>query len=170
VLDVSLAGDAFVPRPASGLVEPTGGGRFAIQGVDCGGCTPGTGATFDVSVRPQDGSGLPWMLKTGVTVSAPVDLGLLRVPLPVIERGAVQILVGPSDPPVSVGGALIRAYVIRDASGDPVIDPEGLPDCSTSGGTSAGKVSRCIRSVLQVAETRAADDGTFDLVLPSLIQ
>jgi hypothetical protein len=73
--------------------------------------------------------------------------------------------------PVRVPNALIRAYVLRDALGEPVLDPDGVPTCSTSGGSfGLGKQTRCIRSTLQVAETRCADDGSYELVLPSTLE
>src|SRR6185436_9666919 len=37
VLDLSLAQDAFVPRPASGVVQENG--KFVLQDLDCGECT-----------------------------------------------------------------------------------------------------------------------------------
>jgi len=163
VIDLALAQDAFLPRPATGLVS---GGQFTLEEVDCGGCTPGNGASFDLSLRPQDGSGLPWGVRPGVRVASAVDVGALRLPLPIVERGVVEI---PTEKdPVLVGNALIRAYVLRDDRGEPVLDPEGLPNCATSGGTtSLAKQPHCVRSALQVAETRGAQDGTFELVLPS---
>lgn len=161
VLDEALGQDAFVPRSASALAT---NGRFTLAEVDCGGCTPGTGALFDLSVRPPDGSGFPWFVDPGVTVSSDIDFKTLAIPLPIIQRGVVEVLQGTTAEPVSVPGALIRAYVLRDNLGAVVDSPGTLPSC-TSAGVTGG--ARCIRSALQVAETRADGDGTFMLVVPA---
>ncbi len=166
VLDLALGDDAFVPQPASGIVDA---GRFDLTGVDCGGCTPDDGALFDVSIRPPDGSDLPWLVKPDITVSGPVSLGRLQMPLPIIERGIVEIPVGHQSP-VPVPGALIQAFVVRDADGVPILQPQGLPSCAAAGSpVVSGKPAPCIRSVLQIAETRTGPDAKFDLVLPSTL-
>ncbi len=161
VLDEALGQDAFVPRSASAVAT---NGRFTLAEVDCGGCTSGTGALFDLSVRPPDGSGFPWFVDPGVTVSADIDFKTLAIPLPIIQRGVVEVLQGTTAEPVSVPGALIRAYVLRDNLGAVVDSPGTLSSCTSPGATSA---ARCIRSALQVAETRADGDGTFMLVVPA---
>lgn len=167
VLDVALAEDAFVPRPVSGILDARG--SFVLSEVDCGGCSATDGALFDVSVRPPEGSGLPWLTRAAVTVWDDVDLGNLEVPLPIVHRGKVQVPLGQA-PTVSVPGALIRAYVVRGAEGLPILSPEGLSSCAAQGGSTRGEPQRCIRSVLQVAETRARDDSTYELVLPSSLE
>jgi hypothetical protein len=171
VLNVSLAEDAFVPRLANGTVD---GGKLTLSDVDCGGCTPSTAASFDLSVEPADGSRLPWLIRRSVSVSGNLDLGVMRLPFPVIQHGVVEIpldqLPSGAKEPAPVRGALVRAYVILDATGAPILDPTGLVSCtSSSAPTVSGKTPRCIRSVLQVAETRAGDDGTFELVVPSAL-
>ncbi len=99
---------------------------------------------FDVSVQPPEGSGFPWLVRPNVTVAVPgVGLGPLAVSLPILHRGKVEL----SHAGI-VSGALIRAYVFVDASG-PVADPKAA------------------QSVVGVAETRAGDDGSFTLLLPS---
>jgi hypothetical protein len=163
ILDLSLGEDAFVPRAASAIANH---GRFTMTEVDCGGCTPESGALFDLTVRPPDGSRLPWLVKPAVTVGAPVDFPELDVPLPILHRGKIEVPQGPSEPAVPVPGALIRAYILRDNLGGYISDPTGLPTCSAGASASS---TRCIRSVLQVAETRAGDDATFELVLPASI-
>jgi hypothetical protein len=134
--------------------------------VDCGGCTPGTGALFDLSVRPLDGTGFPWLVKESVTVAGDVDFAGLTLPLPIIERGLVDVPQGSAAEPVPVAGALIRAYVVRDDKGNYVEDPDSLPSCTTA---PSGAPGPCNRSVIQIAETRAASDGTFQLALPSAL-
>jgi hypothetical protein len=167
VLDVALAEDAFVPRPVSGVLDARG--AFTLSEVDCGGCTASDGAIFDISVRPPEGTGLPWLTRAGVSVWDHVDLGSLELTLPVVHRGKVQVPIERA-PTVSVPGALIRAYVIRDAHGAPILAPEGLPSCAAGQATAGSEPPRCIRSVLQVAQTRAKDDGTYELVLPSQLE
>jgi len=164
VLGNALGEAAFVPRTASGVTASTG--KFTVPGVDCGGCTMDTAASFDVVVRPTDGTRLPWVLRTGVSVGASVDLDQLQGSLPIIQRGKVQVPVKGAEPLV-VPGTLIRAYVIRDATGAPILDPTGLQSCSTGTYTGATSGTRCIGSALQVAETRADSDGKYELVLPS---
>jgi hypothetical protein len=173
VLDLSLGEDAFRPRAVS---APVVGGRFTLQDVDCGSCSnaaegglPLGGASFDLTVRPPDGSRLPWLIRPGVYVSTSVVLPTLPLSLPIVHRGVVQIPQKGSAPPVA--RALIQAYVMRDDRGDVIKNPAGLASCSSSLTTlSAKSAVRCIRSVLQVAATQAAEDGTFELVLPSEMQ
>jgi hypothetical protein len=172
VIDVSLAEDAFVPRPLGGVVSA---GRFTLAGVDCGGCTPGESAFVDFSVRPSGQSRLPWFVKPGLSVAGDTSLGRLTVPLPILRRGSVQVPV-PLKEAVPVPGALIRVYVVRNALGEAIADPAGLPSCASGTGSSA-RGAECIRSVLQVAETRAsgadsagAKGGSFELVLPSRLE
>jgi hypothetical protein len=177
VLDLSLGEDAFVPRPVSGTVGARG--LFTLKDVDCGSCAKPSdggqgqfigGASFDLSARPPDGSRFPWLIRSGVFVSTDVALGQLTLPLPIVHRGVVQIP-QPDSEPLSVPSALIRAYVMRDDTGAVIRSPGGLASCASSSSTgSTGPAARCIRSVLQVAETRAANDGTFELVLPSELQ
>jgi hypothetical protein len=159
VLDLSLGEGAFVPRAVTVLARDR---RFSLDEVDCGACEPGSGALYDFYVRPPDGSGYPWALRSGVLVDQDLELDALRVPLPIIHRGMVQVPQGES--PLPIGGALIRAYGLRDRAGELVADPD-TPACADG----VPSETRCIRSVVQVAETRAHQDGTFDLVLPSVV-
>jgi hypothetical protein len=160
VLDLSLGEDAFVPRTATSLVEH---GAFTIDGADCAFCEPGLGAVYDFYVRPQDGSGYPWALQSGVEIAADTDLGAFPLSLPILHRGTVQVPQGETAVPIA--GALLRAYVARDAFGR-LVDPS-LPACAE---TSRPTKSACVLSLLQVAETRAGDDGAFDLFLPSRVE
>lgn len=179
-LDVALAEGAFVPRSVNAVTA--GNGSFVVQDVDCGDCTskPGAGALFDVTVRPADGSRLPWIIQPGVVVdsSATVDLGDLRNTLPIVQRGVVQVpqetdVVNPQMPaannPIRAPGTLINAYLLRDASGAPIFNPKGLSSCATGTYSGAESTSQCIRSALQVAQTRADAQGNYELVLPVAI-
>jgi hypothetical protein len=163
VLEMSLAQSAFVPRTASGLTA--GDGRFSLPDVDCGGCEMGSPAVFDVTVLSTDGTRLPWVLKPGVEVQGDVDLGELRATLPILQRGTVGVPDKNRDLS-PVPGTLIRAYVLRDATGAPVLDPTGLTSCA-DGSYAGAATKRCIRSALQIAETHADDSGNYELALPS---
>lgn len=167
VLSTALGEDAFVPRPSS---APVAGASFRLPEVDCGGCGDGLPAFFDIVVRSQEGSRFPWLLDTGIAVAHDVDVGQLELPLPIVEQGVVDIPHGPEAPPTPVPGALISAYVLRDDLGAYIDDPEGMKSCTSVGTGQQQPGTRCIRSVLQVAETRADNDGSFVLVLPSSVQ
>jgi hypothetical protein len=83
-------------------------------------------------------------VRPNVTVQKGVhDLGNATLPLPLAYQGAVSVPGG-----ALVPGSLIRAYVYLNSSGY-TDDRAGA------------------KSVVQVAETRANDDGTFVLFIPS---
>ncbi|HVW29956.1 MAG TPA: hypothetical protein VHC69_31555 [Polyangiaceae bacterium] len=176
VLEMSLGESAYVPRVATAVSR--GDGRFTLSGVDCGDCSDGrdagsgerSSAIFDVVVQPADGTHVPWLVWPHVDVSGgAADLGLQYATLPIIQRGRVQVPNGMSGAPPSVPGTLIRAYVVRDASGAPIADPTGLPSCSSGTYIGPTESTRCIRSALQVAETRADSQGNYELVLPASV-
>jgi hypothetical protein len=105
-----------------------------------------------------------------VTVTGDTELPDLRLSLPIVHRGVVAVPQQGAES-VRVGGALISAYVLRDATGAPVLDPSGLPTCASAPSLATGTATgRCIRSVVQIAETRSTPEGTFELVLPSVLQ
>jgi hypothetical protein len=171
VLDIALGDEGFVPRRVSGIVQS---GRFTLDGLDCGECTAESGALFDIAVKPPVESRRAWGLKPGITViSGEQTAGVVDLPLPVIYRGTIEVR-PPSSDGVAVPGvkvrALVRAYVLRDEKGAAITDPAGMPSCTMVAASGAGaSSSRCIRSVLQVAETTSDDQGLFELVLPSRI-
>lgn len=165
VLELALGEDQFVPRTVTTLVGSHG--NFTLADADCGQCEPNAGASFDVFVQPRDGSGLAWLVQTGVTVESSRDLGSLELPLPIVQRGIVQVP-RPDDTPARVPGALIRAYIFRDDQGAYVADAD-LPSCASRTADGFASGDRCIRSVLQVAETRTADDGSFRLFIPASV-
>jgi hypothetical protein len=167
VLDIALGEGGFVPRAASAM---TVGSSFTMSEVDCGGCGKGAPAYYDVSVRTLDGSRFPWFVRTGVAVDSDLNLGQLALPLPIVQQGVVDIPNGPDEKPTPVAGALITAYVMRNDLGAYVQNLSGLKSCTSVGSGPQQPDVRCIRSVLQVAETRAANDGSFELVLPSSIE
>lgn len=167
VLDIALGEGGFVPRAASTTAI---GSSFTMSEVDCGGCGHGAPAYFDISVRTLDGSRFPWFVRTGVAVESDLDLGRLSLPLPIVQQGVVDIPNGPAEKPTPVAGALVTAYVLRNDLGAYVQDPTGLKSCTSVGSGPREPGVRCIRSVLQVGETRSGNDGSFELVLPSSIE
>jgi hypothetical protein len=113
-------------------------GRFAFH------ADPGT---FDFSVRPPDGTDFAWLVRPNVEVQSGVhDLGEMTLPLPVVYQGTVTVPGGMT--PAPVPGSLIRAYIYLN----------------TSGYTEKRDGAK---AVVQIAETRAGSDGTFQLFLPS---
>lgn len=112
-------------------------GVFVLEG------DPGT---LDFSVRPADGSSFPWLVRPNVEVqSVSHHIGELQVGWPVVYMGSIFL---PGEMQAGgAGGSLIRAYIY--------LDEDGYTN-SRDGAT----------SVLQIAETRAAADGSFRLFLP----
>ncbi len=96
------------PNGATGVTNAAG--AFAIA-VDPGG--------FDVSVRPADGTGYPWLVRTNVMILAPpsgppaVELSDLVISSPVVLRGTVR---SPTGQPLA--GAVIRGWLPVAAEGD----------------------------------------------------
>jgi hypothetical protein len=176
VLRRALAEDPFIPRPRNGLSDSNG--DFSIEGLDCGRCDREAPTYFDLTVRPAVTTGLPWTVRLSVDPSrdAP-DLAEnpLRIPMPV----ALPMLVTYGDPTDAEGegpgapggrrnigrlsGALVRVFAILDSQGHLVTHPEGLSECWSTG---AYDGSRCLQSVIQVAEARTGSDGEFLLLLP----
>src|SRR5262249_42445968 len=145
-LEVSLAEDAFVPRTQAAVTKSDG--NFSLSDVDCGGCAPDAPhALFDLAVQPPDGARLPWFLEPGLSVSAMQDVGILKATLPIVQRGTVQLPIMGQEP-TPVPATLIRAFLLRDATGAPVSDPEGMPNCSSGTYSGTANPTRCIRSVL----------------------
>lgn len=132
-----LDGPSFVPRASAGDVNSMG--DFTLK------ADPGT---FDISVRPNDDTGFAWLVLSRVpvtTANAGISLGQLTMPLPVSYGGTVTV----GDTPEVVPGALVRAFIY-------------LKD-----GQYTTNQDRDADSVLQVAETRADQDGHFDILIPA---
>lgn len=166
LFDTLLGQDAFVPRSATTISDH---GSFTLPAVDCGACTAGNGAWFDLTATSPDGSRLPWLVHPSLEVDVGrIDLGRLDVKLPIAQWGVVQLPI-PNKEPVRIPRALIRAYVLRDQSGNVITDPVGMPSCANPESAAATGTAPCIRSVLQVAEARSHDDGSFELILPSTL-
>jgi hypothetical protein len=102
---------------------------------------------FDISVRPNADTGFAWLVMPNVEIS-PIRAGLARLSMsmPVSYRGTVTVPGSPT--PVPVPSALIRAYIYLKKD-DYTGDAENAD------------------SVLQIAETRADVDGSFNILVPA---
>ncbi|MBW2523558.1 MAG: carboxypeptidase regulatory-like domain-containing protein [Deltaproteobacteria bacterium] len=135
-LDDVLSTYDVLPTNATALTDTEG--VFAIP-VDPG--------AFDLSIRPSDTSGFPWLVRARVTIQpstepATADLGALVVSNPVALTGAVVSPTGQR-----LGGAVIRAWV-------PVQDEAGEQAQST---------------VIQIGHAISDAAGSYSLLLPASI-
>jgi len=129
---------AFTFVPRASSTTVQGGGSFSLS-VDPG--------TFDIAVRPNSETGFAWLVAPAVRVPAGgIGLNRITMPLPVAYSGTVQVT--GVNAPRAVPGALVRAYLYMK-SGEYTADEKSAD------------------SVLQVAETRAKDDGTFTVLIPA---
>jgi hypothetical protein len=175
----ALAEDPFIPRSRNALSDSDG--RFELEGLDCGRCDSEAPTYFDLTVRPDASTGLPWSVRLSVDPyrdAADLAANPLRIPMPVAR--AVRVTYGnpvspaepdadagaPAEEPGSTGllsGALVRVFAVLDNQGHLVTHPEGLSECSS---VSVPDGSRCLQSLIQVAEARTGSDGEFLLLLP----
>jgi hypothetical protein len=132
-LEVALGLEAFVPRASSGQSDASG--RFELF------ADPGS---FNVSVRPDSGLGLAWLVRPNVSVSSGSGSLELVLPLPVSYSGEVRVAGATGDDHAIVPNATIRAYVPIDAE--------------TNG------------AVVQVAEAESNEAGEFQLLLPTSLE
>src|SRR5262249_25519018 len=96
--------DPLQPRATSGVSDIAGGFEIRVD--------PGVS---DVSVRPSEASGFPWLVKPRVLVQdkqTTVDLGAQRLPAPAILEGTI------TDPSGSaVDSAYVHAWLpVQDAT------------------------------------------------------
>lgn len=181
VLQRALAQDPFVPRTRSTLTGP--GGRFTLDGLDCGRCEPDASARFDVTVRPDISTGLPWLVRSGLDPFADAEALAredLQVPMPVVRPmrvtyGDRQTVPGPDpDDPADdeqvtrwLSGALVRVFALLDSQGRPV--EAAVADAASASPCVAEPLlagSPCVQSLIQVAEARTDSAGDFLLLLP----
>lgn len=102
--------------------------------------------TFDLSVRPAPETGFAWYVQPSIEVIDPEpNLPDIRLSWPVVYNGTVSSLSAGQLP-----GAVIRAYTYLDSEGQ-LAPPEEAT------------------SVLPVAETRADEEGRYQLLVPSRI-
>ncbi len=98
--DEALGKGDFLPRAASGLVDPSG--NFTLL------ADPGR---FDISVQAPDSLGFAWYVRPGVAVAdSHQDLGRVTLPTPVALTGTATV--GKSKVPVGAG--VVRAYAYLD--------------------------------------------------------
>lgn len=176
VLQRALALDPFIPRSRNAVSD--GNGRFTVDGLDCGRCEPGANTYFDLTVRPDVATGLPWVVRASMdpfSDAAAMTANPLRIPMPVARP--MQVTYGetidtgadtedPADGEMvtrRLSGALVRVFAVLDVQGDLVTEPETLVPCISLRNPAE---TRCLESVLQVAEARTGSDGDFLLLLP----
>ncbi len=128
------------PRGGAGLVRADG--LFDLY-ADSG--------TFDFFVQPDPSTRFGWYVRPLLKVDSNVHLRRVTLPLPLVHRGRVQVGGACDDATQQtvVPNALIRAYVF--------LTPEGQYSA----------VAPSDGAVIQVAETRADDSGTFELLIPA---
>jgi hypothetical protein len=142
VLHQALGEVSFVPRASTASVASDG--SFALR-ADSG--------TFDVTVRPLASTGFGWLVFPSVGVgtiptnAAGWNLGTKSIPLAVSYSGTVT---QSGDDKLRVPNALIRGYIYM-LKGEYVADPSKAD------------------SVLQVAETRANQNGDFEILIPASV-
>jgi hypothetical protein len=174
VLQRARALDPFIPRTRTGITDETG--SFELVGLDCGRCKPEETALFDVTVRPDVSTGLPWVVRSSIdpyTDEQALMAEPLRIPMPVARPMRVtyggDVGTAPDDPADDqlltqrLSGALVRVFAVLDAHGELITHPEGLPPC-----VAVAKLDEvtCAQSLIQVAEARTDSNGDFLLLLP----
>ncbi len=174
VIQEALALDPYVPRTRSALSD--GNGKFTIDGLDCGPCKPDAGATFDLSVRPALQTGLAWRVRPNIQLDSSVLMESLEIPTPVALPVQLTYASPDTDDTDDEGaptdarelpGALVRVFALIDNYSQVINDAEGLVPCVTIADPDG---SRCIQSLLQLAEVRSDSDGRFLLLLPPRIE
>jgi hypothetical protein len=129
----------FTPRATNGLVDDAG--HFVVQ------ADPGR---FDVSVQAPESLGFGWFVRPGVQVGDHnQDLGGVILPRPSLLSGTARVSLAGTE--VALSSAAIRAYAYLDK------DQAYTRDAKQA------------VSVVQVAETRADENGAFRLLVPSRI-
>jgi hypothetical protein len=103
---------------------------------------------YNLFVQPDPASGFAWYVQPMLDVAlSDLDLGNLDVTLPVVFHGVVTSPIGTYNASNGVADALIRAYSY-------VANPEQPGE----------------RAAIQVAETRADQNGSFKLLIPAELQ
>lgn len=137
--DQAFGEGEFAPRASTGLVDDAG--KFAVD------ADPGD---FDISVQAPESLGFGWFVQPGAHVGdTNVDLGNVTLPKPSVLSGQAHVSVGGTN--VLMGSAAIRAYAYLDKN------------------LAYTRDAKQAVSVIQVAETRADENGTFHLLVPSRI-
>jgi hypothetical protein len=126
-------------RAANGLVDDAG--QFVVH------ADPGR---FDVSMQAPESLGFAWFVRPGVQVGERnLDLGLVSLPRPSLLSGTARVSLDTGD--VALSSAAIRAYAYLDKD------------------LAYTRDAKDAVSVVQVADTRADENGAFRLLVPSRI-
>jgi hypothetical protein len=168
VLQRALAQDPFVPRTRSGLSQSDG--QFELDGLDCGQCQPGAGARFDLSVRPQPETGLPWLVRPSLNLYSSQLMGPIEVPMPVVRPMRLTYGEAATDAQQTaraLPGALVRVFALIDDQSQVVSDATDLVPCVSLPNASG---TRCLQSLLQIAEVRSGSEGELLLLLPPSLE
>jgi hypothetical protein len=137
--DQAFGAGPFVPRPGAGLVDSAG--QFVVN------ADPGR---FDLTVQAPESLGFGWFVRPGVDVAERnVDLGSVTLPTPSVLSSTALVTVNGAEVPLA--SAAIRAYAYLDKN------------------LAYTREAKQAVSVVQVAETRADENGTFHLLVPSRI-
>ncbi len=139
--DEAFGAEQLAVRATTALVDDAG--RFVVR------ADPGR---FDLSIRAPESSGFGWFVRPGVVVTAgeaSQDLGRVALPKPSLLYGAVGL--DPGGEASLLKSAVIRAYAYLDKRLAYTRDPAAAV------------------AVVQVAETRADENGAYQLLLPSHI-
>ena len=107
---------------------------------------------FDISIRAPESAGFGWFVRPGVVVKAgelSLDLGRVALPKPTVLYGTAGL--APGGEGSLLASAAIRAYAYLDKDLAYTRDPQAAV------------------TVVQVAETRADENGAYRLLLPSRI-
>lgn len=124
-----------------GMTEPVPRATSALVRSDGNFSLTADPGLYDLVVQPDPSTRFGWYAWSSVRMPELASLGSITVPAPVVYSGSVGVMTsGETSTRVAVPGALLRAYA--DADGEP-------------GG-----------AVIQVAETRADDEGNFSLLIP----
>jgi hypothetical protein len=162
VLQRALGEDPFVPRSRGAVTQ--GDGSFKVDEIDCGACKPGSGAGFDLVLRPPRESGLPWVLRPAQRVDGDRSLQPLHIPAPVTRP--IHVTFGDASSDARLPAALVTAYVLLDADSKPVNDPRNVPPCL--GAKLEDPI--CIQSAVPIAEGRSDINGELLLLLPPSLE
>jgi hypothetical protein len=156
----------FVARDAEALVNRDG--SFQVEGVDCRTCSKqGEGAQYTLLAIPPTASGLPWLVRTHLTMRSDVEFAeplLLEVP----RLHTTQLTLGDSKfrnrqaPRIQA-----LAFALIDKSGALLPDPKTVA-CSRLA-PAVAEVSPCAARAIPIAEATAGADGSLLFLLPQKV-
>jgi len=156
----------FVARDAEALVD--GSGSFLVEGVDCRTCSKeGEGAQYTLLVVPPAASGVPWLVRTHLTIRSDVEF---EEPLQLLvpRLHTTQLVLGDAKTR-NRRTPRIRAlaFALIDKSGVLLADPKTVP-CSRLA-PAVADVSPCAARGIPIAEGTASVDGKLLFLLPQQV-